>query len=262
MPKLFLDGKRYEALSSTSLQELEYQALILQSAESLFPGLIVVPFTKVVYFEGVGNAADFAVIDPQYRRWWVIEVELAHHSLEGHVVPQVHTLANARYGLDEARWLAERADSLDEQSLIHMMQGAQPTVTVVVNMLQADWVTQLHPWAEVMIVELFRSDNDRLILRQNGVELDVPRDVLSSCHVDAVMPRLLVVDSPAPVLDRDEELLKIDYGGELTEWSLVVAMDKVWLSPVRSSPFPSERRLDLVQLPEDRLGLIPSDPSK
>lgn len=259
MPRLFVEGKRYELLSSSALQELEYQALLEQHAKQLFPDLIVVPFTKPVSYEGIRNAADFAAIDPKYRQWWVIEVELAHHSLEGHVRPQVNTLANATYGAEEAEWLAERSELLDKGPLVAMMQGAQPQVAIVVNSPKPDWAVELKHVAKIMIVELFRSETGRFIFRQNGVDLTVPRDSVSLVRVDPTLPRLLIVEAPAPLLALEREHLEMEYEGELTEWNVLESADKVYLSPRRSSIFPSERRLKIVRLPEDRLGLLPAD---
>lgn len=259
MPRLFQEGKSYDAVSSTTFQELEYQQLILQNSAALFPGLLLIPFHKVVYADGVGNAADFALIDPEFRRWWIIEAELAHHSLEGHVLPQVLTLANANYGPAEAAWIAERNSDLDEEAVRHLMLGEQPGVMVIVNKAQPDWIQPLRPWAKVMVVEVFRSDNDRLILRQNGAEPDVPRDILSRCRVDPAMPRMLRVESPAPLLALvDDQAVRIHYEGEITQWNLLQTADRVWLSPARSSIFPNEETLNLIVLPGQRIGLAPA----
>ena len=138
MPRLFVEGQRFEAISSTALLEREYQALLLQYADALFPDLIVVPFSKTVYSEGIGHAGDLAVISHDYSQWWVIEVELAHHSLENHVLPQVATLAQASYGPSEAEWLHNRNDHLDLVALKRMMLGSQPEVVVVVNAARPD----------------------------------------------------------------------------------------------------------------------------
>lgn len=256
MSRLFVDGQRFDPLSSTALYEHEYEALILQYAKSLFPGLITTPFTKTVYHDGVGHGADLAVIDPRYVCWWVVEVELAHHSLEGHVLPQVATLAQAPYGDAEAKWLAARNPDLSLTSLTQMMLGSPPQVIVVVNAMLTEWVTHLRPWARLMTVELFRSSRGRLILRQDGAELAVPGDELTRCHVDPAMPRMLVIESPAPILARGEDLLEIDYAQALTRWHVIRSADRVWLSPSRGSLFPEARYLRLVALPEDRLGFV------
>lgn len=260
MPRLFIEGNRFEAVGSNALREREYQALILQYAESLFPGLITVPFSRIVYHEGIGHGADLAVIAPDYSQWWVIEVELAHHSLEGHVLPQVSTLAQAPYGRDEARWLHERNSQLDLVSLERMMLGSQPEVVVVVNAARPSWAANLRPWARLMIVELFRSDRDRYILRQNGADLAASGAEITRLHMNRTVPRMLVVESPAPLLDRDEDVLEIEYEGEVTDWIVIEAADGVWLSPRRSGPFPASPHLELVALPGDRLGFVPIDP--
>jgi hypothetical protein len=137
------------------------------------------------------------------------------------------------------------------------MQGAQPQVLVVVNSARPDWALQLKQWAEVMVVEIFRSDRDRVILRQDGVELKMPSEAMSRCRVDPSFPRMLIIESPAPLLSLGLKTLTIDYEGEATTWKVIETTGRVWLSPKRGGIRPQHRFLDLVRLPEDRLGLIP-----
>lgn len=247
MPRLFIENQRYEALASTALLEHEYQALIVQYSDALFPGLIVVPFNKTVYYAGEGKKADLAIIEPRYRQWWVGEVERAHHSLQAHVLPQVAVLARARYGNEEADWLADRNPTLDRAALRQMMLGSQPDVVVIVNAPCPSWVAPLRPDAGLMVVELFRSARDRYILRQNGVELEVLGEELSLCEVEPAMPRMLAVESPAELLQRDEDPLEIAFEGTVAEWHVIRQADRVWLTPRRGHPFPAAQRLRLVE---------------
>lgn len=260
MPRLFIESQRYEALASTALHEHEYQALILQYADALFPGLIVVPFNKTVYYDGVSKKADLAIIEPRYRQWWVGEVERAHHSLHGHVLPQVAILARARYGNEEADWLADRNPTLDRAALRQMMLGSQPDVVVIVNAPCPHWAAPLRPDAGLMVVELFRSARDRYILRQNGAELEVLGDEISLCEVEAAMPRMLAVESPAELLRREDDPLEIEFEGSVAEWHLIRQADRVWLTPRRGHPFPGARRLRLVERSAGRLVFEPIGP--
>ena len=253
VPRLFIEGKRFEALASTALHEHEFQALIVQHAAALFPGLLVVAFNKTVYYAGEGKKADLAIIDPGYRRWWVGEVERAHHSLHGHVLPQVAILARAKYGDGEAEWLADHHASLDRDALRAMMRGTQPEVVVIVNAPSPGWVEPLRPDARLMIVELFRSELGRYILRQNGVDLEILGDELSVCAVEPMFPRMLAVESPASILHRGEEALEIEFAGTVAEWCVIRGADRVWLSPRRGSPFPDAHRLRLVEGTAGRL---------
>jgi len=247
VPRLFIEGLRYEALGSTALLEREYETLLVQHADVLFPGLLVVRFKPTVVYEGEARTPDLAFIYPNYAAWWVGEVELSHHPFEGHVVPQVEVLARASYGDPEADWLADREPDLDREAIKQMMRGAQPRVLVVVNAPCPDWVPRLRPDAEVMIVEPFRSARDRYIFRQNGYEIEVGGSIVSTCRADPRMPRMLVLDAPAAVVGREDDPIRIEYAGTESNWHVISAQDRVWLSPERGSPFPPDRELALCE---------------
>jgi hypothetical protein len=253
VPRLIIKGQRYEALSSSALYENQYSRLLIQHAEVLFPGLIAVEFTPTVVYESIGKKPDLALIAPDYRRWWVGEVELGHHSLEGHVVPQVEVLSRAAYGLSEAEWLADRNAKLDLDGLRKMMLGAQPGVVVILNAPKPDWVPRLRPEAEVMVVEPFRSDRDQFIFRQNGVELDVGSSVLTICRVDPTLRRMLVVESPAAIADVGNEPFLVEYEGTVSSWRQLTTKGCVWLWPQRGSPFPRSACLALTRSIDGRM---------
>lgn len=239
MRSLVLEDRVYEALSTSALYEGEYARLLLQHADALFPGLLAVEFKPVVAWEGIGKRPDLALIDPEYRRWWVVEVELAHHSLEGHVAPQVEVLARAHYGDAEAGVLVARNAGLSSDRLRAMMRGAQPQVIVVVNAARPGWASRLRPDADVMVVEPFRSDHGRFAFRQDGGPLEVESSVLTTCRVDSRMPRLLIVESPAALAHLGLDSFAIENDGTVSRWRQVVTKDSVWLAPERGSPFPA-----------------------
>ncbi|MBS1864047.1 MAG: hypothetical protein JSS68_20325 [Actinobacteria bacterium] len=247
MPRLLIDGQRFEALSSSALYEGQYTRLLLQHADTLFPGLKAIAFSPIVVSDSVGKRADMALIEPDYSRWWVVEVELSHHSLEGHVAPQVAVLARAAYGADAAAWISDRNPDLDSVALRQMMRGEQPEVLVIVNASRPEWVTRLRPDAEVMVVEPFRSDFNKMIFRQNGVELTPGSSVLSFCRVHSILRRMLVVESPAAISMLGTEPFMVEYEGSVSSWKQIPTGDQVWLAPERSSPFPVSTRVALVR---------------
>lgn len=264
MPRLLVEGESFELLSSTALLEAEYERIVLAQASGIFPGFIVVPFKPTVYYEGVPKQADIALIAPDYSTWWVGEIELSHHSFRGHVLPQVEVLARGRYDATHAEWLATRNPDLDIAALRAMMLGQQPRVVVVVNAPCPAWVEPLsHEGAVIAIAELFRSSRNRLIVRRNGVDIDLADDVVSVCRVDSGMRRMLQVDSPAQLLGA-EEPLSIEIADGVSSWRLILLADRVWLSPDRGSPFPQEAQtFQLVRTSEGRLRLEPySEPRR
>lgn len=260
---MIVEEERFEGLSSRALLEHEYERLVLDRSAAIFPGFIVVPFRPVLVYEGVPKKPDLAIIDPRYRAWWVVEVELGHHSLRDHVLPQVDVFARATYGESEVRWLADRNPSLNRTALSAMVRGAQPNVLVVVNVPRPDWVDPLRAAGAVLtVVEIFRSSRNRVILRQNGAELEGMGDVLSECRVDPTIPRLLIVDSPVELLQL-EGPLQIEFGDGVSEWTLIEVADRVWLSPVRGGVFPqSSGAFTLIRTAEGRLAFRSADQAR
>ena len=258
MARLLVEGEAFEALASSALLEAEYERIVLAQAAGIFPGFIVVPFKPTVYYEGIPKQPDLALIAPDYSTWWVGEVELAHHSFRGHVLPQVEVLARGRYDRSHAEWLAARNPTLDVMALRGMMLGQQPRVVVVVNAPCPRWSEALaHEGALLAIAELFRSSKNRLIVRRNGADIELMDDVVSICRVDSGMRRMLQVDSPAHFVGLDEPL-SIEIQDGVSTWRLIQLADRVWLSPERGSPFPHDAEtFQLVRTPEGRLRLEP-----
>lgn len=255
MARLVVQGHRYDSLSSSAFLEREYERLVIQEAAQLFPGLRVVPFTEPVHYDGVWKKPDVALLDPRCRTWWVGEVELAHHSLRGHVLPQVEVLARGDYGDRHAAALARSAPDIDAGLINAMLRGAQPAVAVIVNEPVPDWRAPLtREGALLVIVEVFRSDIRLPVFRINGHDLVVPGDVLTTCRVDPLMPRMLQVDAPTALQIGDPESeIEIGYGGTVTRWRLFTTADRTYLSPVRGSPWPEGSLLRIIRGQDDRL---------
>ena len=139
MARILVGDDWYEEISSASLYETEFEAVVRQEATKLFPGYHFVPFTQTVYADGESARADFALIEEEYRGWWVGEVEMAHHSFNGHVLPQIRTLADAAYGEGEARSICRKNAALSLDKMLDLMKGKPPRVLVVVNTPVSGW---------------------------------------------------------------------------------------------------------------------------
>jgi hypothetical protein len=106
MARLLVGSEWYDAVASEDFYEVQFEGLVLQNAASLYPSYFAVPFKTTVTSEHGSKKPDLALIDRDYRAWWVVEVELAHHSLHHHALPQVQVLATAEYGAPEAEYPA------------------------------------------------------------------------------------------------------------------------------------------------------------
>ena len=248
MARLVVGDTVYESVGSASYAEAEFEQMLFQRAALLFPDYEMVEFKTTVQSD-VGTAkADFALIEKRYRHWYVVEAEMSHHPFNGHVFPQVHKLSRARYGAPEAEYRAARG-LLDQPQILDMMKGAQPTVLVVVNGYKPDWEAQLRNLgARVAVAEIFRSPENQHVVRLNGFYPVVRQSVLSECSVDEMIPRLLVVHSPAglPVPNTGEIVIELD--GAVTAWTRIDSASKVWLNPTRAAPHRPGERFLLVEL--------------
>lgn len=254
MARFLLDGEWYEEISATALYETELEQIIMDQAPYLYPDYRVVPFKQIVYSDTESHVPDFALIDQEYREWWVVEVEMGSHSLNGHVLPQVRTFSEAAYGVREAQYLCSKLPSLDEQAVLGMMKGRQPRVLVLVNTYNPDWVKALAPYeAAVGVFEVFRSDRNQHAFMVNGQYPKRLAGIISECTLDPIIPRLLRIESPAAIPGSDDDNIRIRYKDQMTEWERIESQTDVWLNPIRTNPLLEKRVYELVELGDGTL---------
>lgn len=254
MPRVLVSGTWFDLVGSNAYWEAEFEQVILNRSSVLFPGYNIVEFRRTVYSDHGAKQPDFALIDSNYRSWWVVEVELSHHSLYGHVLPQIEVFSNANYGDSEAQYLAARAPHLDAGRLEEMMRGAPPRVLVLVNRLLSSWETALRPYgALVCAVEMYRNDRNEHIVRVDGSLPRPPTAIVTPCRVHPLLPQLVVVDAPAALGIGPGEHLFIEYDGSVTEWERFDSGDGVWLNPLRTNPLPPRTTVYLVRDDDGRL---------
>jgi hypothetical protein len=250
--RLLVDGHWYESVSPGATFESDFENLLIAQAAHLYPGYHIVPFKKLVTSEFGDARADLALIDTRYRDWWVVEVELAVHSLSRHVLPQVAALSMAVYGEEEAKHLAGRSSALDLDALREMVLGAPPRVLVLVNQARPDWLPEIRRWGGLLgIVEVFRSKLNKEILRINGQHPSSEGSRLGVCRSDSLMPTSLVLESPAALPHGSTSVLDILYGDGHSSWKRVAVADRVWLMPIGRYPLPEGQRTFSLMIRDD-----------
>ncbi len=77
-------------IKSPFTNEAELEQVVIDNYEYLFgPTAIYLPKAKIKTSDGAGTIPDGFVIDIGTRRWYIVEVELMHHSVWSHIAPQV-----------------------------------------------------------------------------------------------------------------------------------------------------------------------------
>lgn len=234
MARIFFKETWFSSVRSNSWNESDFESLVISNAGSLFPGWIPVNFkADVVGNDGVIKRPDLALIDPRYRKWCVVEIELAHHDLHGHVLPQIDVFCSGSYGEAHAQYLKRQDDRLDLRRMIQMMNGLMPEIMVVVDRPDTNWNKPLKMAGALLgVIEPFRGPNVEILFRINGDQLELPGAVLSRCSRYA--RRYWKVHSPAtlPVSTREDGSLEIQVAGLPVLWNRVNLADSVMLTAV------------------------------
>jgi hypothetical protein len=81
------------------LSEAQYESIVLQMAPHLFPEWDSYRWKHRVYTpDGRGAEPDMILLSKDSFEWAVVEVELDHHSVSGHIDDQLERLSAAVYG--------------------------------------------------------------------------------------------------------------------------------------------------------------------
>jgi hypothetical protein len=241
----------HDPVDTAPTYESAFEGVVRSQARVLFPGYRALPFKCTVENETSSARADFALIERRYLNWWVVEVEMAHHSLQSHVAPQVVTLSTARYGPKEADYLSRQAPDLPKERIADLLRGLPPKVLVIVNRpTSKDWQLTLRPLgAELAVFEIFRSDRDRYVYRVDGFLPVAGDEVASECWLEPSMPWMLRIAAPAGLSLPADRPIEILWNGRETRWLRQAGRDMIWLVCTDRNPLSVDERYLVVQVP-------------
>jgi hypothetical protein len=255
MAKILLGDEWFDELASESLYESEFENILFQESERIFPDYHPVPFKTIVVSPDGDAKADFALVHRDYRSWWVVEAEMGHHPLEGHVVPQVRRLARAAYQEAEADYLCEKGSVLDRARVREMIKGGQPRVLVIVNTPVPGWKEQLRPFnAVVAIFQIFRSKMNRYVYRVNGDFPSENDEIISTCRCWQIH-RFLKIDSPTQLGVKRGEVVTLYHESGAIEWERIDTVDEVLLHALRGHPLDKRFVYEIVRRGDGTLGI-------
>ena len=84
---IFNDMKLIEAKFDN---EQELEDVVLTNSEYFFgPSSILIPKKLIKTKDGFGTLPDGFAVDVSSRTWFIVEAELIHHNVWGHIAPQV-----------------------------------------------------------------------------------------------------------------------------------------------------------------------------
>lgn len=254
MARVRFNDQWFDEIDAKTFYEAGFEAVILQNAHLLRQNAFLTPFKTVVEASGERlSIPDLALIDAEYRFWWIIEVELNNHSLKQHVLPQVGTFIDGDYNWRHVDALL--GDSrLDGDRLEAMLKGDPPKVVVISNEYDDAWKRELDPLGVAYAVfRIFRSSELRDIVYFEG---DLPN--FATEHVTrltpTLIPRHMRIASPG-ALPAGLEPLMLLFEGKQTIWKRVETKTDCYLAPSSNNPLTKDGGYLITRDDEGRLHL-------
>ena len=113
--------RKFEPRAPNSEKEFEDQ--VLRVARVLMPNYETASWKPLIRDRhGRGARPDLAMVSHDLEDWYVIEVELASHSIRGHIAPQLKTLGDGVYDSSLVRSLRNSFPSKDVEALTRMVR--------------------------------------------------------------------------------------------------------------------------------------------
>ncbi len=158
---------------SDAFLENHYESIVKSELSRVLPDFSVFDFKlKVESTTGDFNIPDLAIVENNLLSWFIVEVELSHHSLEGHVFPQVSTFANGVYTKIHSQYIAGKLKDLHVEAVDLLIRRNPPKIIVVVesaSVFRKGWAKlEDQLGAKITVLEIFKSESDDSIFNISG----------------------------------------------------------------------------------------------
>lgn len=262
MGRIHIGKTTYESVLSGSYSEADFENVIYSQKEELFPGQHLVRFKSDVRWNRDVRRPDFALIDEEYRSWWVVEVELHHHSLNEHVIPQVEVLRNGEYAEHHAESIASADANIDANRLMDLVVRSSPQVWVIVDKPAPKWVEPLRALRVPLgIIEMFASERATYALRLNGAK---PAAISTGYGLlTNVLGRVWRIEGLNTLGLRVDQEIGINFDSVERKWTVKrIAGDLTIVSSGDSHVLDSNKRYFLVEHENDSFSIAEKKPEE
>ncbi len=133
---------RLDQEDPTAAFEAAFEEVASKVLRQLYPSCHVLQFKPTVQSGGTGWKPDLALVDSTYAFWFIIEVEIATHSLQRHVLPQVRALRDGDYGAEAVNILSQLIGITKDRAAT-IVQHIPRYMGVISNQENSEWVNAL-----------------------------------------------------------------------------------------------------------------------
>jgi hypothetical protein len=222
----------FEIWDADGAREVEFELIVAKAMICIYPGYHCFPFGGTFKLEDNVSRPDIALVAKDLSHWFVVEVELISHSLDGHVLPQVRTF---RYGEPQRDCISvlSRELSMDRRQIETFLLTVPRSVVVIANKRHRDWELALRALeVQLLTVTAFNSPaglqavevDGRLIAQQEhlGFGLYVATDRSIRLHTGVHLP--------------DGEIMVDEFTGAGSIWTVTRDMSFAWVTKNQGTP--------------------------
>jgi hypothetical protein len=150
----------FEIWDADAARETKFEFIVAKALMCIYPTYHCFPFGGTFKLEDNVSRPDIALVARDMSHWFVIEVELISHSLDGHVLPQIRTF---RYGepQPDCIYVLSRELSMDRSRIKTFLMTVPCTGAVIANKRHRDWEVALRSLeVQLLTVSAFNSPGD------------------------------------------------------------------------------------------------------
>ena len=234
-----------------SVSEAEFEHSVVGALARAYPNYQCFIFGGTFIHQECGaKRPDLALVARDLSHWFVIEVEIASHSLNHHVLPQVRAFVYGEPQEDCVSSVA-RALSIDRQRAGTLVRVIPKSVAVISNRRDEDWAEAIHALnAQMLVVSRFSSDSGLRAVEIDG-ELRAVQEHLGFGKFSAVDRSVRFAPStrlPIGIVEL------VDQRGAATDWRVSAGQGALWVTKVQGKPsWPDGIVLQLVLTRDSRL---------
>lgn len=221
----------------TPVAENDFECIVIDTLSELYPSCHVFSYKPIITHDAVRWKPDVAVVAKDFSYWFVIEVEIASHSLYKHVLPQVRAIRLGEYGESACEWLS-RALSITTDIADTIIRYVPRYTAVVTNHEDREWASALAAEnTQLITIASYEGDKaDRSALFVDGSL--APAQL--SLGFGKVIATMQVVKLSAGTFWKNQTYRIVDPAGS-ANWTCHVESETAWLTKNRG----------LIQMPTD-----------
>lgn len=202
--------------------EQELEQVVVDNYEYIFgPTSIYLPKALIKTGDGTGTIPDGFAIDLASKKWYLVEAELLHHNVWGHIAPQIskqviaslqpiskktiEDIAVDQYQNNETtkeKFAEQRIKEIDVRKVLGEILNKEPIIGLPIDAISGDlkeWARTLKYNVKLWTITKYVDFNDK-----NSIAYEFPEEF-------------------KPILDTEEEEEKDEKIGELTRYEVSVA---------------------------------------